>query len=786
MAAAPTTRPRTRHRLLLGTCLGASLMLAPTAALGQSPGPAAAPDPIFRHVGTFFVPDDLPDGTERSTPTSAEIVAATPDGDTLLFSDPFTARIGLVDISDPSAPAALGGIDLPGNPTSVAVHRGWALAAVETNEDPDADGPLNGFDDPSGDLVVIDLADRSIVRTIELPGQPDSVAVAPSGRYAAIVIENERDEDENDGLLPQAPSGSLQVLDLDGDPDAWTLRAVDLDGIAEVAPEDAEPEFVSINSLDQAVVSLQENNHLVIVDLATGTVINDFSAGTVDLTDIDTVEEELGPQDAPLLELDSSLTGVRREPDAVAWVDDGTFATANEGDYVDADGVSGGSRSFTIFGADGTVVFEPGSSLEHEVVRIGQFPEARADAKGIEPEGILVGTIGDRRLLFVAAERANIVAVLDVTEGEPSLVQLLPSGIGPEGLVLTSQGVLAVTSEVDGADEGFPYRPIITLFAADPDGTWTYPQLRSADEANGLPIPWVGMSGLSSDPSDPDTLWAVSDSVLAQAWLYGIDASSTPAVITERIAIGGVGVADQGTGDFDLEGVAARPEGGFWLASEGRVGDAGTRPNLIIRTDAQGTIQEAVGLPDELLAGATSSGFEGVAVTGTEAAGDEAVWVPIQREWADDEPGHVKIGRYAVADASWTFASYPLETPPAVDGAWVGLSEITALPDGRLAIVERDNQMGQDAAIKHIAVIDPASVTFAPLGEPLPLLAKALLRDVLPDLDAASISVPDKLEGVAVTPDGRLFVVTDNDGVDENLGETVFLGLGPVDAAPAQ
>jgi hypothetical protein len=42
----------------------------------------------------------------------------------------------------------------------------------------------------------------------------------------------------------------------------------------------------------------------------------------------------------------------------------------------------------------------------------------------------------------------------------------------------------------------------------------------------------------------------------------------------------------------------------------------------------------------------------------------------------------------------------------------------------------------------------------------------------------ASISVPDKLEGVGVTKDGRLYLATDNDGVDENYGETLFLGLG--------
>ena len=143
----------------------------------------------------------------------------------------------------------------------------------------------------------------------------------------------------------------------------------------------------------------------------------------------------------------------------------------------------------------------------------------------------------------------------------------------------------------------------------------------------------------------------------------------------------------------------------------------------------------------------------------------------------------MKIGRFEVATESWTFASYPLDAAPAVPGAVVGLSEITALPDGRFVIIERDNQLGQDATVKRIYAIDPSSVAFAPFGDTLPTLSKTLLRDVLDDLDAASISVPDKLEGLGVTADERVFLVSDNDGVDENYGETVFIWLGAVGQA---
>jgi hypothetical protein len=761
------------------------LLVAAVAATFALPAGAGAQDAAsFRHTGSFFVPQNLPDGADPLTPTSAEIAAISPDGTTLVYTDALLGGLGFVDLTDPAAPSPAGTLELPGSPTSLAFAGDRILAAVATNEDPDGDGPLNAYDAPSGELLVIDPETRETLRSIELAGQPDSVAVAPSGAYAAIVIENERDEEEADGLIPQAPAGVLQILDLAGEPDAWALRTVDLVGLAEVAADDPEPEFVDINAADQAVVSLQENNHLVVVDLASGEVVDHYSAGAVDLDGIDATEEELGPQGQGLIELTDALSDRRREPDAVAWLDETRFATANEGDYTDADGNEGGTRGFTIFDVEGNVLFDAGTSLEDALIRAGHFPQGRAENKGVEPEGLEVGVVDGRTLLFVGAERANAVAVYDVTDpsADPELLQVLPTGIGPEGIVATTDGLLAVTSEVDGPADEFAVRALITLYQAGAGGDWRYPMLVSADDANGRPIPWVAMSGLAGDPTDPMTVWAVSDSYLAQPALYRIDVSSTPAVITERIAVGGVGVEDQLTGDYDLEGVAVRPEGGFWLASEGRVADEGSRPNLIIRTDASGAVQEAFGLPEAITAGATSSGFEGVAVTGTAEGGDEAVWVAIQREWEDDTAGVVKLGRYDVAAGTWSFAGYPLETPTSPAGGWVGLSEITALPDGRLLIVERDNQLGQEATIKHLTSVDPSSVTWVAAGEPLPVLEKTVVRDVLPALDAASISVPDKLEGVAVTADGQVWLATDNDGVDENYGETVFLSLGSLES----
>ncbi len=55
----------------------------------------------------------------------------------------------------------------------------------------------DSFIAPSGHLAVVNIATNpaSLVTTIDLGGQPDSVAISPDGLYAAIAIENERDDD---------------------------------------------------------------------------------------------------------------------------------------------------------------------------------------------------------------------------------------------------------------------------------------------------------------------------------------------------------------------------------------------------------------------------------------------------------------------------------------------------------------------------------------------------------------------------------------------------------------
>jgi len=55
------------------------------------------------------------------------------------------------------------------------------------------------------------------------------------------------------------------------------------------------------------------------------------------------------------------------------------------------------------------------------------------------------------------------------------------------------------------------------------------------------------------------------------------------------------------------------------------------------------------------------------------------------------------------------------------------------------------------------------------------------LYDLLPTMEAISVWTAEKLEGLAVAADGDIYAVTDNDGVDEATGETLFFEVGTWD-----
>jgi hypothetical protein len=707
---------------------------------------------VFNRVATFPVVNNLPKDADASKETISEIITASEDGNLLVYTDSEREALGMVDVTDPKNPKPAGFIQLEGEPTSVKVFGDRAFAAVNTSESKEK---------PSGHLAVIDIKSKKVLSKCELGGQPDSIASSPDKAFLAIAIENERDEEKNEGAIPQLPTGNLSVVAVKGgEADCASLKVISLDGLAEVAPDDAEVEFVDINGQDEVAITLQENNHLAIVDLKSGKVTANFSAGSVNLEGVDTKKDGV-------INLTGKVENALREPDAVKWIDDNRFVIANEGDW------KGGSRGFTIFNKDGKVEYDAGTSFEYEAVRMGHYPEKR-NKKGVEVEGLEVGTFGADRLIFVGAERASIVGVYkDNGAGQaPTLLQVLPGGgVGPEGLLAVPGKNLFVTaSETDVREDGGP-GSMVTLYQRA-EGTQNYPTIVSADK-DGKPTPWGALSGTAADPKTPGKLYAVTDSFYSQGRILTIDTTKTPAVITDAITINRDAEPAK---KLDLEGIAIAPEGGFWLASEGnpeKEKEEDRTNSQLIRVSDKGEVQDIVELPDALKSNGTRYGFEGVAVTGTGA--DQTVWIAVQREWKDDAKGTAKILSYKPSTKAWGFVNYPLEK---AEKGWVGLSEITAVGND-LYVIERDNLVGDAAKIKQLTKVSLAGIKPAEIGaKDAPVLKKTVVRDLLPDLKAPKGYVLDKVESFAIDASGNAFIITDNDGVDGSSGETQFIRLG--------
>lgn len=738
----------------------------------------------FKRIATLPVCTQIEASCNDDTETAAEIVTVSKDGMTLIYSDSPGKQIGFVNIANPAAPKADGILKLTGEPTSVSVAGAYALVGVNTSTD---------YVTVSGHLSVVDIATKKEVTKIDLGGQPDSVAVSPDGKYAAVAIENERNEDLGDGNPGQAPAGYFMVVNLTGEPSAWTTSKVEMTGLAGLFADDPEPEYVDINEDNLAVVTLQENNHIVLVDLPTAKVTKHFSAGTVDLTQVDLIDK---PRPNIVLQTQEQ-DDVKREPDGVSWINNDYFATADEGD------LDGGSRGFTIFNKAGEVVWESGASLDHMAARFGHYPDQRSDAKGNEPENAEVGTFGDTRYLFVNSERASLVFVYDVNDPtKPVFKQVLPAGVAPEGvLAIPSRNLVVAASEKD--DRGDKMRSALNIYSYE-KGESVYPSIKSVDREDGSPIPWGAMSGLSADPVNENILYSVEDSFFAKNRIFTLDLSKKPVSLTAEMrimdsndkipALTAVTLEDKTVGtkddsrkdvfdeldraalvnddktvNIDPEGVAKAADGGFWVVSEGSgtVGDSKkpvNSPNLLIKTDANGLIEDVVTLPKELNDVQLRFGFEGV----TEY--NSKVYVAFQRAWNSE--ANPRIGIYDTVAKSWSFVFYPLDAATSQNGGWVGLSDITSIGDGKFLVLERDNQGGLDAAIKRLYEIDLSTATADST------ITKTLKKDLMSDLKSQGGLVAEKVEGLAVTESGDIYIINDNDGVDDNSGETQLMNVG--------
>ncbi|MEJ2139120.1 MAG: hypothetical protein P8Y61_06695 [Gammaproteobacteria bacterium] len=409
---------------------------------------------------------------------NAEIIQASADGMLLAYTNAINQSIGFADLSDPFNPLLLGSVDVPGEPTSVALSPdgNWALATVHVSPAEEGEAPADLR--LPGVLVVVDLQDRSAPRVVSIIGidnQPDSIALSEAGDelVAVIAIENEevyvKDgrvvDTENPGDATDiSPPGVVQIVRINPDkPRSWSVATLEippelLTNALMLNSDDPQPEYVTLSpGRHMAAVSLQENNGLLLVDLATAEIAGAFNLGAVSdrPADLKADNKVSLTQKYPADVSEKSLTLGTRNPDSIAFSPDGQYVlSADEGEAP----MTGG-RGISIWSLNGELAWDDGGDIEKRAAAAGLYPDERSEKKGVEMEGIAAGRFGSRDFVFAVSERGSFLVIYDISNPyAPEFVDILPTGTAPESVIaIPSRNLVIVAAEESGMLTVFRY-----------------------------------------------------------------------------------------------------------------------------------------------------------------------------------------------------------------------------------------------------------------------------------------------------------------------------------------
>ena len=366
--------------------------------------------------------------------------------------------VDILDLSDLLNPQLIQRIPIvssAGTPNSVAIHphHDYFLVAI-------------GTAGATGVVAAYRLSDGAFLASSPLGIQPDSIAISPNGKYAVIA-----NEAEATGIGQNGGAGSISVVELSGlsakkggelaatqvaipslagIPDVSTGRTDDIARLPITnAPETIEPESVAFSPDSRyAYLTLQENNAIVRLHLHS-LHAEVFGAGTTTHVADLTVNGAYLPVQV--------LTALR-EPDGIAVDHTGRFfVTADEGDTRNAAGSSGvrGGRTVSVFDAEtGVLLGDTGNQIDDAAAMAGLYPDDRSNRGASEPEVLDITHYRGVTLVAVTLERANAVALVDVTEPtDPTVIAIQQVGVGPEGVKFFRRGsrlFLATANEVTG------------------------------------------------------------------------------------------------------------------------------------------------------------------------------------------------------------------------------------------------------------------------------------------------------------------------------------------------
>jgi DNA-binding beta-propeller fold protein YncE len=446
---------------------------------------------------------------------AAEISAFDPSTNKLfVVNNDGDSKIDVVDLSDPANLVFIESIDISAygsGVNSVDVKNGLLAAAIEASIKTD-----------NGKVVVFETLGYSVIASVEVGALPDMVTFTPDGRYILSANEGEPndaytvDPVGTVSIINVTKGFSVNTLDFSGFESQQTKLKSEgfrIFGKNASFAQDIEPEYITVSeNSKKAWVSLQENNAIAEIDINSQTIVKILPLGFKDYSlqqnSIDPSNEDGG------VNFGTWPVYGMYQPDGIAVLANNNVPfvfTANEGDSraykgfseevrignnavvldavvfpnavflkqkenlgrlnitntlgdIDGDGdydklYSYGARSFSIWhGLTGKQIYDSGDFLDKTAVLEGSYDDARSDDKGVEPEAVVTGRVGNKNLLFVGMERADAVAIYDVTNPvKPKYLQWLKCGDAPEGIIFipaeespVGKSLLVVSSENDG------------------------------------------------------------------------------------------------------------------------------------------------------------------------------------------------------------------------------------------------------------------------------------------------------------------------------------------------
>lgn len=444
----------------------------------DKPAPVPTNQISLNYIGSFD-----PSGTNTS---STEIVVHDPATQRLFTISSITDVFDIINFSNPTSPTVVNTINMApyGGITSIAVKNG-IIAAASPNTNPQLNGSVVFFD-----------INGNFLKQVTVGALPDMITFSPDGTKVMTANEGE----PNDAYTID-PEGTISIIDISGgianltQSNVTTLNfnafdsqvsALAATGVRKVRTnntlsQDLEPEYITISSDSQkAWVTLQENNAVAEVNLATKTITGIWGLGKKDMS-IPGNGFDASDNNGEILIANWPVKAYFLPDGVQNYKFGGTnyIVTANEGDEKDLAGFSErttvgandytldpaifpqssvlkasynlgrfrvsnatgntdgdadfeeiaalGARSFSIFNADTKqIVYDSGDRFERYIAanhplifnadNESNTVKSRSRAKGPEPEGVALGNINGQTYAFITLERTGGVMVYNITD----------------------------------------------------------------------------------------------------------------------------------------------------------------------------------------------------------------------------------------------------------------------------------------------------------------------------------------------------------------------------------